>query len=236
MVDSISMNLMYGCRKVSDGCKNCYIARYPFAYQTRRFGMKTPFEGRAGFFNFENQARKVSKMPPNSVIFVNALSDTFGEFVPDRILEEWHKYFASNPQYQFMFLTKRTGRMEVYYRSHNAPDNLWVGTTIESRKYLRRLDILKRIKARIKWVGFTPLLEDIGDVDLHDIQLASVGGESGSNHRPFDVAWARNILRICRRDGVAFGFLGTEGFANNALDGVIYDEMPINVKLLPFKA
>ena len=189
--------------------------------------METPFDGKVGYFDERNQIKKIEKLPPGSVIIVNLLSDTFAEFIPDSRRESWHSVFEQHPQYNFMLITKRTGLMMVYYRTHRVPDNVWVGTTVESRQYLPRLDLLRRIKAKIRWVGFTPLLEDIGDISLKGIQLASVGGESGKNSRPFDDDWARRILLICRRDGAAFSFLGSTGFEDDFLDGKQYHEYPV---------
>jgi len=222
-----SLNFVYGCQKISPGCDNCYIARRPFSFQRKRFGMETPFDGKVGYFDERNQVKKIEKLPPGSVIIVNLLSDTFAEFIPDSRRESWHHIFEKNPQYYFMLITKRTGLMMTYYRTHEVPDNVWVGTTVESHRYLPRLDLLRKIDAKIRWVGFTPLLEDIGDISLKGIQLATVGGESGPKHRPFDNVWARRILSICRRDGVAFSFLGATGFEDDLLDGNRYNEYPM---------
>ncbi|MGA2631682.1 MAG: DUF5131 family protein, partial [Terriglobia bacterium] len=40
-------------------------------------------------------------------------------------------------------------------------------------------------------------------LSLNGIRWAIVGGESGARARPFDIAWARSILRQCREQQVA---------------------------------
>lgn len=229
-----SVNFVYGCEKISAGCDHCYIDRPPFSFQKRRFGMKTPFEGKVGYFDLRNQVKKIKALAPGSIVIVNLLSDTFAEFIPDSKRDEWHSIFETHPQYQFMLITKRIGLAMVYYRNRGSvPENVWVGTTVESRKFLPRIEILRQIKAKIRWISFEPLLEDLGEISLEGIRLASVGGESGPNKRPFDPQWARNILAICRRDKVAFNYLGSTGFRDDYLDGVQYDENPLNLMTGP---
>jgi len=227
MVLATSINFVYGCQKVSPGCDHCYIDRRPFVFQAKRFGMQTPFEGKAGYFDERRQLKKIESLAPGSIIIVNLLSDTFAEFIPDSKREEWHSIFRAHSQYQFMLITKRIGLAMIYYRTHPVPDNVWVGTTVESRKYLPRIDVLRKIDAKVRWISFQPLLEDLGDFSLKEIDLASVGGESGLGRRSFDRQWARDILAICRRDKVAFNYLGSSGFEDDFLDGVQYDENPL---------
>jgi protein gp37 len=229
MVLATSLNFVYGCEKVSPGCDHCYIDRPPFVFQTKRFGMKTPFEGKVGYFDEHRQVKKIESLPAGSVLIVNLLSDTFAEFIPDSKRDEWHSIFRKYSMYQFMLITKRTGLAMAYYRSRTVPDNVWVGTTVESGKYLPRIELLRKIDAKVRWISFQPLLEDLADFSLKGIHLASVGGESGRGRRPFDRQWARNILAICRRDKVAFNYLGSSGFDDDHLDGVQYDENPLDL-------
>jgi protein gp37 len=82
--------------------------------------------------------------------------------------------------------------------------NVWLGTTVEDRKAKDRIDILRDIPARVRFLSVEPLIEDLGDLDLTGIHQVIVGGESGHKARSFDVAWARSIRDQCREQGVAF--------------------------------
>ena len=56
-----------------------------------------------------------------------------------------------------------------------------------------------------------------------------VGGESGPNHRPMDLDWARSIRDQCREAGVAFYFKQESGLrpgTNATLDGVEWHQFP----------
>jgi len=51
-----------------------------------------------------------------------------------------------------------------------------------------------------------PLLEDLGEIDLHDIHWVIVGGESGPKARPMDGAWVAAVQDACETQGAAFFF------------------------------
>ena len=71
---------------------------------------------------------------------------------------------------------------------------MWLGVTVENRKNgYPRIKALRRVPAAMRFVSCEPLLEGLPDIDLTDIDWAIVGGESGSEARPFDIEWARAI-------------------------------------------
>lgn len=84
--------------------------------------------------------------------------------------------------------------------------NVWIGTSVENRATLHRIDTLRAIPAAVRFLSVEPLLEDLGTVDLTGIHLVIVGGESGKKARPFDLAWARSLRDQCRAAGVAYFF------------------------------
>jgi protein gp37 len=54
----------------------------------------------------------------------------------------------------------------------------------------------------VRFLSIEPLLEDIGALGLRGISWVIVGGESGPHARPFDLAWARDIIDQCRAASV----------------------------------
>src|SRR5436309_5570170 len=125
------------------------------------------------------------------------------------------------PQYQFMLCTKRTGQMEVYFRTHKVPPNVWVGTTIEDKERLKlRLPLLKAIDAKVRWISFEPLLEDLGEVDLSGIGFVCLGGETDprGRFRAFNPKWGESMLANCQKFGVKFWYDGGNG-ANDGRNG-----------------
>ncbi len=80
--------------------------------------------------------------------------------------------------------------------------NVWLGVSVEDRKNLDRLDVLRATPAAVRFVSFEPLLEDLGTVNLAGIHWVIVGGESGPGHRPMEIAWIESAVEQCRAAGV----------------------------------
>ncbi len=92
--------------------------------------------------------------------------------------------------------------------------NVQLGVSIEDRARADRMVELVQVPAAVHFLSLEPLLEDLGDLGLMGIMPKDfgfgykpyyemidwviVGGESGPGARPFDLAWARSIVRQCK--------------------------------------
>jgi len=225
-----TLNTAWGCTKVSPGCKNCYMFRL-----SKIFGRNPEI---AQPRKIENILKDLSKFGQKGrVIFLNSMSDTYHESFSNELIKKWFEIFQ-NTEHQFIILTKRINRAYNFHKTYPIPKNFWIGTSIENKISLHRLDKLKKIQAGIRFVSFEPLLEDLGQVDLTGIQWVIVGGESDfKNPRPFDVNWAINIRNQCKALGIPFfykQFGGTKKingcWGSNEIYGKKYLEMPILLK------
>jgi len=107
------------------------------------------------------------------------------------------------PHLTHQILTKRPSRISSRLLWQHKPwPNVWVGVSVESRKYLHRVDVLRNVKAELRFLTLEPLLEDLDRLDLHEIGWVIVGGEWGPNRRPFEIEWLERIADLCGRDGV----------------------------------
>jgi len=109
----------------------------------------------------------------------------------------------------YLLLTKRienVGRMIPDHWSVALPKNVWIGTSVENRDTLYRIDRLREIKARVRFLSVEPLLADLGAIDLTGIHWVIVGGESGPNARPMNSDWVRSLRDQCVAAGVPFFF------------------------------
>jgi protein gp37 len=88
----------------------------------------------------------------------------------------------------------------------NGYPNCWLGVSVENKKFLARMDTLRKIPAAVRFVSAEPLLEDLLPEmkwKLEGFHQIIVGGESGNGsklYRPMDHAWARRILEACQRE------------------------------------
>ena len=152
--------------------------------------------------------------------FVNSMSDLFHEKMPFKFLDEIFKVIANTPQHHYQILTKREHILQKYFSKRTAPANVWLGVTVENELAKHRIDILRNIKANIRFISIEPLIGDVGTLDLNGIHWVIVGGESGVCARPMNPKWAINIQKQCAKQKVAFffkqwGTWGEDGIKRN---------------------
>ena len=79
--------------------------------------------------------------------------------------------------------------------------------SVENKRHgVPRIDVLRGIDARVRFLSVEPLLEDIGAVDLSGIHWVIVGGESGHGARPMQPKWVANVKKQCREQKAKFFF------------------------------
>jgi protein gp37 len=209
-------NPIAGCAVLSPGCTNCYAMRMAarlqamgmakYAGTTRKSGKRHIWTGRVNVDKAALDAPLAWKKPQR--IFVNSMSDLFQEKVDAKFVQKvWHVMKEAH-WHSFQVLTKRPERMLELLSNPAFPTlpNVWLGTSVESTDYLDRIDILRRVPARIRFVSFEPLLGPIISPDLGNIHWAIVGGESGPRARPMQAWWVEELHEACERQRVAFFF------------------------------
>ena len=134
-----------------------------------------------------------------SRIFVNSMSDTFHESIYQEDIESMFDMMKKYPQHQYLILTKRIQRAEVFFHTRPLTDNFWIGTSIESNKTKHRLEHLGKIKAKVRFVSFEPLLDYVSIEPINCFEWAIVGGESGYNPRLPDPYWIDDLIEQLQR-------------------------------------
>ena len=197
-------NPVTGCTKVSPGCKHCYAERMALRLQA------TGAAGYAGGFALtlrEDRLGQPLERKKSTVYFVCSMADLFHEAVPDDFIDRVLATIRRTPRHTYLLLTKRAERLPSFFASRPAPPNVWLGVTVEDRRHgLPRVDHLRRVSSRVRFLSVEPLLEDLGPLDLDGIGWVLVGGESGPDARPMREAWALSVRDHCRATGVAFTF------------------------------
>lgn len=197
-------NPVTGCTKVSPGCKHCYAERMALRLQA----MNAPGYAR-GFeltLHADRLDQPIRRKKP-TIYFVNSMSDLFHEEVPDAFIEQVMTVADRTPQHTYQVLTKRADRLSRFFGQRTVPANVWIGVTVEDRRYgLPRIEHLRQVPARVRFLSMEPLLEDLGPLDLSGIHWVIVGGESGPDARQMREEWALSVRDQCQAAGVAFLF------------------------------
>ncbi len=197
-------NPTVGCTKVSPGCKHCYAETMARRLQT--MGVQGYENGFRLTLMPKRLAEPLERRKP-TVYFVNSMSDLFHEKVPFDYIRRIFEVMAHAPQHTFQILTKRAERMAKFCRGIEVPANAWLGVSVENRKHgVPRIDILRTIDAKVRFLSVEPLLEDLGAINLAGIHWLIVGGESGPKARPMRKEWVDAVKRQCDQAEVAFFF------------------------------
>ena len=231
-------NPWIGCEKVSPGCDHCYAE----ALETR-YGRDFSKVRRSTTFN------DPLKWKEPRMIFTCSMSDFFHNDADQWRKEAWD-IIKATPQHTYQILTKRTTRMVQWAKKYGWLDNVWAGTSVESKQYLYRLDELGKVPAKVRFVSAEPLLELIdlepyvneyhhgtGECNFFgkchscypDVNWVIVGGESGADRRPFNADWAKDIRDVCKDAHVPFFYKQGSAFKSGQdrmLDGRTWNEMP----------
>lgn len=250
-----SWNPVTGCSQVSPGCDHCYAIRV-----ANRFRDTPAYAGTVRGMEWTGQVicHQERLLDPFSwrkprKVFLCSMGDLFHPAVPWSFICDIFEVMAVTPQHTYQVLTKRPGRM-AHFANHiwpvswrerlgvapeefpgaAWPANVWAGTSVESAKYLPRLDVLARVPAKVRFVSCEPLL---GPLDLLPwlgnnalctrcaqtcgdrpdcgcegcwtpgvINWTICGGESGPGARPMRPNWVRDIRDQCQAAGVPFFF------------------------------
>jgi protein gp37 len=179
---------VWACVHASEGCRFCYSEAL-----AKRWGRGEAFTAEnmkslMPYFDMKeaNHVLKSKKIAGKKV-FVDDMTDLFGEWVPDAIIDQHFAIFAMRPDVTFQILTKRAKRMRRYLNRdiedrlddicHELPgalDETWhypaewplrnvhVGVSIEDQPNAdKRIRQLLETQAAVRWASVEPLLSAI---------------------------------------------------------------------------
>lgn len=222
-------NPVTGCDKVSPGCENCYAER--MAQRLHAMGSARY----ANAFQVTLHADKIDDplgWTKPRMVFVNSMSDLFHPQVPRRFIDDVFDVMSRADRHVFQVLTKRPQRAAKVLADRPIPENIWLGTSIETDQYAFRADHLRQIDVPVRFLSCEPLLGPIPSLDLKGIAWVIVGGESGPVRRPIDADWVRDLRDRTHEAGAAFFFKQWGGHTPKAggrlLDGIEWSEWPPN--------
>ena len=137
----------------------------------------------------------LDKLKQGQNVFVGAMADIFGEWVPNSWIEDILDTCGKHPQHNYLFLTKNPKRY-TQYGVPSGKGNMWYGTTVTNSEDMERIYQLPNLLNT--FVSIEPLLEDINKnlSALKYLRWIIIGAETG--HRKEKVVpefnWIKRIV------------------------------------------
>jgi len=193
-------NPVTGCKH---GCQYCYARDIANRFYKEKFEPTFRPERLA--------APKNTKVPKDATtgeknVFVVSMGDLFGNWVPEDWIEQILNSAKTNPQWNFLFLTKNPIRLLEF----KFPSNSWVGTTIDTQARVQNaMDVFSKLKAPVKFFSCEPLQEELTFKSLKMIDWIIIGGKSKSSGEPAEQPkweWVEKLQFQARKDNVKIYF------------------------------
>ncbi|MEW7974786.1 MAG: DUF5131 family protein [Candidatus Thiodiazotropha endolucinida] len=229
-------NEWWGCSSTAGpGCERCYAALFDRRVGGNHFGIGTSprltkEQNRDKPYKWNREAEASGKRVR---VFCGSMMDFFDKNAPEGARRELWGKIKNTSMLDWQVLTKRTPNIPRMLPQDwgEGYDNVWLGATCEDRKSgLRRLEQLRVIPAKLRFLSIEPLLEDLGDVNFTGIHWVIIGGESTSGARKMEQTWVENIIAQCREQRIPVFFKQWGGNARDKggclINGIEIKEWP----------
>lgn len=205
-------NPWHGCRKVSEGCANCYM----YFLDKMRGDVDSSRVTRTNNFRYPLSKTRDGryKIQSGELIRVCMTSDFFIEEADEWRDEAWD-IMRERSDVKFYLLTKRPERVHNHLPEDwgDGWENIMFSVTCENqRRADERIPILLSLPFKHKGIMCAPF---IGEVSIEKylaeggIEQVTCGGENYDGARPCDFDWVRRLRRECEAHGVTFTFIET---------------------------
>ena len=201
----VRLNMMaksdYHKEAAADGTGTVYLLDKPMANETDKI-LTYPFGFEPTYHRYRSNTLDRLKMGKN--IFVCAMADMFGAWVPDQWIREIIDECVKRPVHNYLFLTKNPKR----YAQTGVPvgmDNMWYGTSITGRGDMERLKYLPAFCNT--FVSLEPLqatIETATNMMFQKVRWIIIGAETGNQKNKVIPRheWIRDIVAEADRNNV----------------------------------
>jgi len=184
-------------------CSYCYARRMYQRFYLRKDGTVNPTWGYTIREDVDVYG-ELEKIKPGSRVFVGSTMELFGPWVTPLMLSNLLNVCECYPKLTFIFLTKRPQDLPKAF-----DDNCWVGVSVTNwMQFSDALAYLMNIKAKVKFLSFEPLLEEI-KLDLlqqmlfPNLNWIIIGQQTPVSAKTAPkIEWIREIVEAADKAGV----------------------------------
>jgi len=224
-----TVNLWWGCTKVHEGCDNCYAEVLSNRFDDNLWGSDARRKKIKSAFNDLAKYQKwaVEEGHDTVKVFIGSMMDIFEKPMPmidnignkldtdtgdlrNMLFDKISK--GKYPNLVFLFLTKRPSNINKYIPIEwktEPPSNVWFGTSpVDDKTFRTLIPQLLKVKGN-RFLSIEPnigTLKNVEEAYFNGIDWIIQGGESGSNKRPFNMRWAKDVRAMCEKKGIPYFF------------------------------
>lgn len=193
----VRLNMMaksdYQKEDAADGTGKVYSLDKPMLNETGKI-LTYPFGFEPTYHRYRKKALDTLKMGNN--IFVCAMADLFGAWVPDQWIREIILECVKRPIHNYLFLTKNPQRF-TQFRVPTGLDNMWYGTSITGKGDTDKFNYLPAFCNT--FVSLEPLqaaIETLNNVMFRQVRWIIIGAETGYQKDKIipDPGWIEHIV------------------------------------------
>jgi len=158
-------NPVTGCTQVSPGCDHCYALTFAERF---RGVPGHPYEQGFDLRLWPERLELPLRWRRPRRIFVNSMSDLFHRDVPDAYIRRVFEVMVQADRHIFQVLTKRSERLARLGSTLPWASHMWAGVSVETSRYLWRIEQLRRVPAHVRFISAEPLLGPLTGINLVD--------------------------------------------------------------------
>ncbi len=205
-------NPWHGCKKVSEGCQNCYMY---FLDSLRDKDGSFVYRTKAGFrYPLSKDRNGQYKVKSGEMLRVCMTSDFFLEEADEWREEAWD-IIRQRSDVKFFLLTKRPERVAEHLPRDwgDGWENVMLNVSCENqRRADERIPVLLSLPFKHKGIMCAPYIGKVSIekyLDAGQIEQVLCDGENYSGARPCDYDWVKSLRDECVKHDITFTFCGT---------------------------
>lgn len=212
-------NPWHGCKKISEGCKNCYVWRIDKVYGRNPEEFKPTSSLNMPTEKWKKGENKGNYKLNDDSVLCCITSDFFIENADGELRDVAWKNIKERNDILFTIITKRIDRLKKNINLLPKDwglgyDNVRIFATVENQENAnKRISVLLSQPIKYRGLCIEPMLEKINIEKYLSTGLINqviCGGESGGKDaRPLNIEWIIDLQKQCKKHKILFCFKQT---------------------------